>query len=344
MNSNGVTTLGENGAGNSAAPKKQSRRPKLQRSGFDPMQISKRLPLSESPWIARTLVAVIVVTVVFIPLQIWQGRRDGSGLKDYSLAGCTSSSPLSSGHGVERDQQWLPGEVARTLVHYATSKILPQQKKAEINLTLEVLSVRSPCNFLVFGLGYDSPLWNALNAHGKTVFLEEDSNWIQKVVESQPGIEAYHVQYQTKMSMADALLQNYRRNGSSCSPTRALRSSKCELALTNLPALIYETEWDMIMIDAPRGYFDAAPGRMSAIFTAAVMASNRKKEGSTDIFLHDVDRRVEQMYAGEFLCSSNLVGSLGRLWHFRVPPFSRMKPTSGSTDGFFCPSPMSNKE
>jgi len=101
-----------------------------------------------------------------------------------------------------------------------------------------------------------------------------------------------------------------------------------------LPALIYETEWDVIMIDAPRGFFGAAPGRMSAIFTAAVMARNRKKEGSTDIFLHDVDRRVEQMYAGEFLCSSNLVGSSGRLWHFRVPPSS----SGGSnTDEFFCP-------
>lgn len=304
------------------------------------MKNNKRIPLSETPWLVRSLAAVIVVTVAFISLQIWQGRRDGPGVKDYILPGCTSSSSPSSGV-VEHDQKWLPEEVARALVHYATSKILPQQNRGEIDMTLKVLSERSPCNFLVFGLGHDSALWNALNAHGNTVFLEEDSNWLREIVKKQAGMKAHHVQYRTRMSKADALLRNYRRSRSSCSPSRPLRSSKCDLALTNLPALIYDTEWDVIMIDAPRGFFDAAPGRMSAIFTAAVMARNREKEGSTDIFLHDVDRRVEKMYAQEFLCNRYLVGSSGRLWHFRVPPSSRMKPTTGgsskSSDGIFCP-------
>lgn len=309
------------------------------------MKNNKRLlPLSESPWLVRILVAVIVVTVAFISLQIWQGRMDGSGsgVKDYILPGCSSSSSPSSGGILEHDQKWLPGEVARALVHYATSRIPPQQNRGEIELTLQVLSVRSPCNFLVFGLGHDSALWNALNAHGNTVFLEEDSNWLREIVKSQPGMKAHHVQYETRMSKADALLRNYRKSrfkaNSSCSPSRPLRSSKCELALTHLPAFIYDTQWDIIMIDAPRGFFGSAPGRMSAIFTAAVMARNRKKEGATDVFLHDVDRRVEKMYALEFLCDSNLVGSSGRLWHFRVPPSSRVKVTTGSSsdgsDGF----------
>lgn len=304
------------------------------------MKNNKRLPLSESPWLVRTLVALIVATVTFISLQIWQS---GSGVKDFIFPGCTSSSSPPSSGGVlqqqlEHEQKWLPGEVARALVHYATSRIPPQQNRGEIELTLKVLSVRSPCNFLVFGLGHDSALWNALNAHGSTVFLEEDSNWLREIVKSQPGIEAHYVQYQTRMSKADALLRNYRKNrskgNSSCSPSRALQSSKCELALTHLPSFIYDTEWDVIMIDAPRGFFDAAPGRMSAIFTAAVMARNRNKEGSTDVFLHDVDRRVEKMYALEFLCDSNLVGSSGRLWHFRVPSLSMMKATTGGSDAF----------
>ena len=43
------------------------------------------------------------------------------------------------------------------------------------------------------------------------------------------------------------------------------------------------------MVDAPTGYHDNAPGRMSALYTAGLMARNRQ-EGETDVFVHDVDR------------------------------------------------------
>lgn len=74
------------------------------------------------------------------------------------------------------------------------------------------------------------------------------------------------------------------------------------------------------MIDAPRGYFDDAPGRMGAIYSAAVMARQRKKPGVTHVFLHDVDRKVEKAYAEEFLCRKYLKKAVGRLWHFEIPP------------------------
>ena len=92
------------------------------------------------------------------------------------------------------------------------------------------------------------------------------------------------------------------------------------LALNMLENEVYDTEWDLIMIDAPRGYFPEAPGRMAAIYSAAVMARNRKGAGVTHVFLHDVDRRVEQMYAEAFLCKKYLVKAEGRLWHFEIPP------------------------
>ncbi|CAF2070764.1 unnamed protein product, partial [Brassica napus] len=50
------------------------------------------------------------------------------------------------------------------------------------------------------------------------------------------------------------------------------------------------------------GYFAAeAPGRMAAIYSAAVMARNRKKPGITHVFLHDVNqnRRVEKTFDEE---------------------------------------------
>ncbi|KAL0657013.1 hypothetical protein Bca4012_077597 [Brassica carinata] len=50
------------------------------------------------------------------------------------------------------------------------------------------------------------------------------------------------------------------------------------------------------------GYFAAeAPGRMAAIYSAAVMARNMKKPGITHVFLHDVNRnrRVEKTFDEE---------------------------------------------
>lgn len=89
----------------------------------------------------------------------------------------------------------------------------------------------------------------------------------------------------------------------------------------------------MIMIDAPRGYFAEAPGRMAAIYSATVMARNRKKSGVTHVFLHDVNRKVEREYANEFLCKKYLKHSVGRLWHFEIPPASN---TTGTDGGWFC--------
>ena len=66
----------------------------------------------------------------------------------------------------------LPPSLANTIIHYATSNITPQQTLKEISVTARVLERKSPCNFLVFGLGHDSLMWTALNQGGRTVFLE----------------------------------------------------------------------------------------------------------------------------------------------------------------------------
>ncbi|XP_062173660.1 glucuronoxylan 4-O-methyltransferase 2-like [Alnus glutinosa] len=53
---------------------------------------------------------------------------------------------------------------------------------------------------------------------------------------------------------------------------------------------------DMIMIEVLCGYFAEAPGQISAILSTAVMARNRKGSCATQVFLHDVDRKVEKTY------------------------------------------------
>jgi uncharacterized protein (TIGR01627 family) len=221
----------------------------------------------------------------------------------------------------------------QSILHYATSKIVPQQSLAEISVTFDVLKTRSPCNFLVFGLGFDSLMWTSLNPHGTTLFLEEDPKWVQTIVKKAPTLNAHTVQYRTQLQEANSLLKTY-RSEPVCSPSKAyLRGNyKCKLALTGLPDEVYDKEWDLIMIDAPRGYFPEAPGRMAAIFSAVVMARGRKGSGVTHVFLHDVDRKVEKMFAEEFLCRKNLVKAVGRLWHFEIPAAN----VSQSSGGWFC--------
>ncbi|XP_057530412.1 probable methyltransferase At1g27930 [Amaranthus tricolor] len=209
----------------------------------------------------------------------------------------------------------------QAILHYATSKITPQQNLQEITLSFNVLRSLSPCNFLVFGLGYDSLMWASLNPGGRTLFLEETPEWVKTVLKDAPYLNAKTVPYRTHLKEADELLTGY-RDEPDCLPGRAFLKGnrKCRLALENLPEEVYEREWDVIMIDAPRGYFPEAPGRMAAIFSAAVMARGRKRVGNTHVFLHDVDRKVEKEFANEFLCMKYKVESAGRLWHFEIPP------------------------
>jgi uncharacterized protein (TIGR01627 family) len=87
-------------------------------------------------------------------------------------------------------------------------------------------------------------------------------------------------------------------------------NTRCVLALDNLLEEVYKREWDLIMIDVPRGYFTEAPSWISVILSASVMVRNRKGSGETHVFLHNGDRMVEKMYAEEFLCSKSLVKGL----------------------------------
>ncbi|XP_068667158.1 arabinogalactan O-methyltransferase 1-like [Aristolochia californica] len=252
---------------------------------------------------------------------------------------------LSNFHGRSADRSFLCGldvgilqETDTTaapiqlqaILHYATSKVVPQQSLAEIRVSFNVLQRVAPCNFLVFGLGHDSLMWTSFNPGGTTLFLEEDPKWVQSVLKTAPMLNARTVPYRTQLSEADELLKSYKQEAACLPPRIRLQGNDaCRLALSNLPEQVYEREWDLIMIDAPRGYFNEAPGRMGAIFSAAVMARNRQKEGVTHVFLHDVDRKVERVFAEEFLCAKYRVKATGRLWHFEIPPVTNWKEGDG---------------
>ncbi|RLM99790.1 glucuronoxylan 4-O-methyltransferase 1 [Panicum miliaceum] len=215
----------------------------------------------------------------------------------------------------------LPLAVAEALVHYTTSNTTPQQTADEIGVSLRVLQRRAPCNFLVFGLGFDSPMWAALNHDGRTVFLEEDASWIASVRSKHPSLESYHVTYDTVLTEADALLEL--RDHPACVAQPDLASAaeaSCRLALRGLPPAFHELEWDLIMVDAPTGWTPQSPGRMGAIYTAGMAARARRPgDGPTDVFVHDVDRPVEDAFSKAFLCEGYLAEQVGRIRHFVIP-------------------------
>ncbi|KAL5069123.1 hypothetical protein RYX36_020010 [Vicia faba] len=94
---------------------------------------------------------------------------------------------------------------------------------------------------------------------------------------------------------------------------------QCRPVLGEFSKEVYDRDWDVVIIDAPRGYFPSASGRMTRIYFAKVLASGRKKEGVTHVFLHNVDKAVEKLYAQEFLCMKYRVGGVKKLWHFVIP-------------------------
>lgn len=273
----------------------------------------------------------------FIPEKTWSlslalavvGLIGGVILISFRL-GTSSSSLLSCDRGggawVTRNSGNATSLQLEAIRHYATSRVVPQQSFDEITLSFDVLSKTAPCNFLVFGLGHDSLMWASLNPRGTTLFLEEDPKWVQTVLKDAPALKADTVKYRTQLAEADELLRHYQQEPDCSVKKSFLRGNeKCRLALNMLSDKVYDTEWDLIMVDAPRGYFAEAPGRMAAIYSAAVMARNRKKPGVTHVFLHDVDRKVEKQYAKKFLCKKYLVKAAGRLWHFEIPPAATAK-------------------
>nr|KYP72183.1 hypothetical protein KK1_004769 [Cajanus cajan] len=178
-------------------------------------------------------------------------------------------------------------------------------------------------------------MWESFNPRGTTLFLEEDPKWTLSALQRFPILRASTVRYPTRLSEAHALLSSYKtdcanaRTDTAGHPLKGHR--QCKLALDEMPDEVYDHDWDVVMIDGPRGYFAAAPGRMAVIYSVAMMARARKGSGVTHVFLHDVDREVEKEYAKEFLCMKYRVGGIGKLWHFVIPPVDN---ASDITHGF----------
>ncbi|KAE9599555.1 putative glucuronoxylan 4-O-methyltransferase [Lupinus albus] len=279
----------------------------------------------------RVLFTLIATTIMIIALILFSHRA----LVDNShLCSTTTTLPFTKNDAIIAKELDTTTSPLVAILHYATAQVIPQQSVGEIRRPFDTLQYLAPCNFLVFGIGQDSLMWDSFNPQGITLFLEDDSNLALTTLQRFPILRAHLVSYSTRVSEAEALLASYKKDcwkGATADSHILKGNTRCPLALSDLPDEVYDRDWDVIMIDAPKGYFAAAPGRMAVIYSVAVMARGRKRSGVTHVFLHDVDRKIEQDFAKEFLCMKYKVGGIRKLWHFVIPPVFNV---SDTTSGF----------
>jgi uncharacterized protein (TIGR01627 family) len=169
-----------------------------------------------------------------------------------------------------------------------------QLSALELQTIALIVQRKAPCSFLVFGLGNDAPFWLRLNLGGTTVFLEDDEVWLRKGARRIPESAIHLVAYDTLRTQWRDLLDE---------PIRGLAMK--------VPVSVDNTRWDIILVDAPAGWGEATPGRMKSIYLASRLIA-----ASGDVFVHDCDREVEQVFCDRFLNADNLVTEVELLRHY----------------------------
>jgi hypothetical protein len=168
----------------------------------------------------------------------------------------------------------------------------------EYELVRDVVRGRAPCSMLVFGVGRDSQLWLDANEGGRTVFLEDVAEWAQLARQAVPGIVVHDVRYGLARRFMWPILRHFERT----------------LLLTGLPREVRDGDWDVILVDAPRGTRWYRAGRMKSVYTASVLGGR----SGADVFVHDCHRTVERESADRFLRPERLVTQTGSMRHYRL--------------------------
>lgn len=127
-------------------------------------------------------------------------------------------------------------------------------------------------NVLVFGTGHDSNIWREANNDGLTIFLEDNDKWIED------SNDVYRVSYISVLTDADKFLEEY-------------KLGIFDNLKINLPDIVKNTNWDVIIVDAPAGNKSHFPGRMQSIYSAKILSKK-----NSDVLVHDCNRYVENLY------------------------------------------------
>jgi hypothetical protein len=151
----------------------------------------------------------------------------------------------------------------------------------------DVLSICDGKKMLVFGLGYDSPLWyNASNKN--TYFIEHNEEYIKL----NPDIDENNIIF-------------YEYNDISVSKSIDLLKNNAEndfLSRINIPDKLLElAPFDIIIVDGPTGYNDNCPGRMIPLYWSQKYLSNE----NTIIYVDDCNRALEKECVNRFFIDKN---------------------------------------
>ncbi len=167
---------------------------------------------------------------------------------------------------------------------------------AELLTITRVIRSVPHCRLLVFGVGRDSCYWLACNQGGSTRFVEHDASWAEQIA--------------GEIGKEKIVMVNYSHRRTDW---RTLLATPERLSL-NLPPEIADVAWDVILVDGPTGWLPEHPGRMQSIYAAASLSP---RQGN--VFVHDCDREVEQLYSDRFLGPENLCRQVGTLRQYRKP-------------------------
>jgi len=165
---------------------------------------------------------------------------------------------------------------------------------------------RAPQKLLIWGIGYDSTLINALNEGGHTLFLEFNADWVAKT----PAATLNYLSYVD----ADFGTRVDRFTDFVASPHRA-----------NISALDSGVCWDTVLVDSPLGYLPHQTGRAVPLYTAKVdfescVASNSYEHGEeVVVWVHDCNRELETAVSHAFYGEPDQVIGAKRLskWTFQ---------------------------
>ncbi|OMO71644.1 Xylan biosynthesis protein IRX15/IRX15L [Corchorus olitorius] len=209
----------------------------------------------------------------------------------------------------------LEQEVASNSPPHKSSANATLLTPKEFQLLSNLITSKAPCNLLVFGFQSEYLNLSSINEGGVTLFLEDDPYKINEIKAGSNETWVHKVTYKVPAKKAYNLLKHARGNPECAPSTSLLQQSSCKLALRNLPEEVYQFKWDVVVVDGPIGDAPEAPGRMSTIYTASVLA---RTGDTTHVVVHDVHRTIEKWFSWEFLCEENLVSSKGKFWNFRI--------------------------
>ena len=170
--------------------------------------------------------------------------------------------------------------------------------RPEYELVAKHLKSLSPCNALFFGVGHDSKIWDTINAEGNNLFLDNLQEWIEKIRPALGYSNIEKIEYTTKRTQWKKIL------------------NKHDLLLVQLPEIVWQTDWDFIFIDAPRGNKDFCPGRMQSIYMASLLVA--RSTGLIKVLAHDYNRKVEKKYCNKYIGKKYLRKVVRKMAYFKI--------------------------